>query len=54
MASYAVEETGHYWPQMGFATVEGAGGFFKKGYVHIDGGEPIQEDVRIALGVKDL
>lgn len=54
MASYAADETGHYWPNMGFEVVEGAGGLLKKGFTHTEGMEGLKQDVRIALGIKEL
>lgn len=54
MTSYAVDETGYYWPNMGFKVVEGAGGRLKKGFTHTEGMEGLKQDVRIALGIKEL
>lgn len=54
MATYAVNETGYYWPNMGFEVVEGAGATLKKGFTHTEGMEGLKEDVKFALGVKGL
>lgn len=54
MASYAEDETGHYWPHMGFVVIPGAGGLLEKGFTHTEGMEALKQDVKIALGIKEL
>ena len=54
ISTYAIDETGYYWPNLGFEVVEGAGGLLKKGLMHPEGGDPLQHDVRLALAIKTI
>jgi len=53
-ANFAIEETGRYWPKMGFETIPNAGGVLKKGFTHTHGMEALREDLHFAMGIKDL
>lgn len=51
---YVTEETGKYWPHLGFETVPGAGGVLKKGFVVHPGLPGLLADIHFAMGWKSL
>lgn len=51
---YVSEETGLYWPHLGFETVPGAGGVLKKGFVAEPGMPGLMADIHFAMGCKGL
>lgn len=54
VANYAVEETGDFWPKMGFEVIPGAGGMLKKGFSIRPGQEGLREDIHFKMGARPV
>ncbi|EME82989.1 uncharacterized protein MYCFIDRAFT_80562 [Pseudocercospora fijiensis CIRAD86] len=54
MSNYVIEETGMYWPHLGFETIPGAGGVLKKGFTHTKGMPGLKADIHFAMGCKNI
>lgn len=53
-ANYSKEETGDYWPRLGFKAVPGATSMLKKGFTHTVGMEGLREDLHFQVAMKEL
>lgn len=51
---YARDETGQFWPRLGFEVVPGAGGLLRKGFRRDPDEEGLKEDIHFLTGVKVL
>lgn len=54
ISNYSIDETGDYWPRMGFETLPGGESMLKKGFTHTVGVEGLKEDLHFLMGVKTL
>lgn len=52
LSNYAVDETGDFWPRLGFAVVPGAGGMLPKGFQTDPEKEGLRADVHFQMGAK--
>ncbi|EMC99105.1 hypothetical protein BAUCODRAFT_22392 [Baudoinia panamericana UAMH 10762] len=52
IANYSIEETGNFWPKMGFTVPVGSGSVLKKGFTHTPGTEGLKEDLHFRMGAK--
>jgi GNAT superfamily N-acetyltransferase len=53
-SNYSEEETGDFWPRLGFKPIPGATSILKKGFTHTVGMEGLREDIHFQVAVKDL
>jgi GNAT superfamily N-acetyltransferase len=53
-SNYSEEETGDFWPRLGFQPVPGATSILKKGFTHTIGMEGLREDIHFQVAVKEL
>lgn len=53
-SNYARDETGEFWPRLGFAAVQGAGGKLPKGFKRDPDKEGLRADIHFEMGVKSL
>jgi GNAT superfamily N-acetyltransferase len=53
-SNYSEEETGDFWPRLGFKPVPGATSILKKGFTHTIGMEGLREDIHLQVAVKEL
>ena len=49
LANYSVEETGDFWPRMGFAQTLGSDNVLEKGFTHTPGMEGLREDLHFRM-----
>ena len=52
--NYAIDETGTFWPKLGFETVPGVGGMLPKGFKVDPEKEALRADIHFRTGVKVL
>jgi GNAT superfamily N-acetyltransferase len=53
-SNYAIDETGEFWPKLGFETIPGVGGMLLKGFKVDPGKEGLRADIHFRTGVKVL
>jgi len=53
-SNYSEEETGDFWPRLGFTPVPGATSILKKGFTHTVGMEGLREDIHFQVAFKEL
>jgi len=53
-SNYSEEETGDFWPRLGFIPIPGATSILKKGFTHTFGMEGLREDIHFQVAVKNL
>lgn len=53
-ANYSIEETGDFWPRLGFVPVPGATSVLKKGFTHTVGMEGLKADLHFQVAMKQL
>ncbi|KAK5121186.1 hypothetical protein LTR85_005670 [Meristemomyces frigidus] len=49
IANYSIEETGDFWPRMGFTQPIGTGSVLKKGFTHTPGMEGLRDDIHFKM-----
>lgn len=54
VSNYAVEETGDFWPRLGFVEIPGAGGMLPKGFQTDPNKEGLRADVYFRMAAKRL
>lgn len=54
VVNYSVEETGEYWPRLGFKKVTGATSILKKGFTHTIGMEGLRDDIHFQIATMPL
>ncbi|GAB1741609.1 hypothetical protein NU219Hw_g7030t1 [Hortaea werneckii] len=54
VANYSIEETGDFWPRMGFSQPVGSGSVLKKGFTHTPGMEGLREDLHFRMSAMPL
>ncbi|KAI7368420.1 hypothetical protein KC354_g2680 [Hortaea werneckii] len=54
VANYSIEETGDFWPRMGFSQTVGSGSVLKKGFTHTPGMEGLREDLHFRMSAMSL
>lgn len=54
VTNYSIEETGDYWPSMGFKNAIGKGSIVKKGWTHTAGMEGLREDLHFRMSAMEL
>lgn len=52
--NYSTEETGAFWPRLGFVPVPGATSILKKGFTHTVGMEGLRADLHFQIASKSL
>ena len=52
--NYAKDETGRFWPRMGFEVIPGAGGMLPKGFQTDPAKEGLRADIHFGMGVKTI
>jgi len=53
-SNYSEEETGDFWPRLGFKPIPGATSILKKGFTHTIGMEGLREDIHFQVAIKEL
>ena len=54
LSNYSIDETGDFWPKLGFEVIPGAGGMLPKGFQTDPQKEGLREDVYFKMGAKVL
>lgn len=54
IANYSLEETGAFWPRMGFTQPIGTGSVLKKGFTHTAGMEGLRDDIHFKMTAKNV
>ena len=54
IANYSIEETGDFWPSIGFTQQIGTGSVLEKGFTHTPGMEGLREDIHFKMSAKTL
>jgi GNAT superfamily N-acetyltransferase len=54
ISNYAVDETGGFWPKLGFKVIPGAGGMLPKGFQTDPEKEGLRADIYFQMGAKHL
>lgn len=52
--NYSVEETGDYWPRLGFEEIPGATSTLEKGFTHTVGMEGLRDDIHFQIAFMPL
>ncbi|GAB1729155.1 hypothetical protein NU195Hw_g6011t1 [Hortaea werneckii] len=54
IANYSIEETGDFWPRMGFSQTIGPDNVLEKGFTHTPGMEGLREDLHFRMSAMPL